>query len=299
MFIRMAFIAGCTVSLLAGTVDCASGQRLDKLRGPLEQRIARHRGTVGLFVKDLKTGEILSIRGSEQFPSASVIKVPILVELFQQVERGPLKLDDPIIMLAADQRPGAGVLQFLSTPHTLTLGDAAMLMIILSDNSATNLIIDKIGIRNVNARMDSLGLRQTRLHAKVFLGSATTIDTAATRRWGFGVTTPEEMGTLFERLYKGAAVSDTASKQMLGMLRRNFDYEEIPRLLPAGVTVAHKTGKLDASRSDCGVVYSPGRDYVLCIFTKDNQDRSWRFDTEARGTIAELARLVHDALSAQ
>jgi beta-lactamase class A len=299
MSIRVAVIAGCTLSLLAGTVDCASAQRLDKLRGPLEQRMARHRGTVGLFVKDLTNGEILSIRGSEQFPSASVIKVPILVELFQQVERGPLKLSDPIVMLASDQRPGAGVLQFLSTPHTLTVADAATLMIILSDNSATNLIIDKIGIRNVNARMDSLGLKQTRLHAKVFLGSATTIDTAATRRWGLGVTTPEEMGSLFERMYRGTAVSDSASKQMLGMLRRNFDYEEIPRLLPTGVTVAHKTGKLDASRSDCGVVYNPGRDYVLCIFTKENQDRSWRFDTEARVTISELARLVQDAMSAQ
>jgi beta-lactamase class A len=191
------------------------------------------------------------------------------------------------------------VLQFLSTPHQLTVGDAATLMIILSDNSATNLIIDKIGIRNVNARMDSLGLRQTRLHAKVFLGTSTTIDTAATRRWGFGVTTPEEMGKLFEHLYKGSAVSAAASKQMLDILRKNFDYEEIPRLLPPGISVAHKTGKLDASRSDCGIVFNPGRDYVLCIFTKENQDRSWRFDTEARMTMGELARIVQDGMSTQ
>jgi beta-lactamase class A len=241
----------------------------------------------------------LSIRGSERFPSASVIKVPILVELFQQVQRGPLALTDPLVLLAADQRPGSGVLQFLSTPHQLTVRDAAMLMVILSDNSATNLLIDKIGIRNVNARMDSLGLRQTRLHAKVFLGTSTTIDTAGTRQWGLGVTTPEEMGTLFEKLYRGSVVSPDASKQMLDMLRRNFDYEEIPRLLPGGVTVAHKTGKLDASRSDCGIVYHDGRDYVLCIFTRENQDKSWRVDTEARITIGELARIVHDGMSAR
>ena len=249
---RLALIAACTASLLLGDTESASAQALAGLRTPLEQRIARHKGTVGLYIKDLKTGETLSIRGSEQFPSASVIRVPVLVELFAHVERGPLKLSDPIIMLASDQRPGSGVLQFLSTPHTLTVGDAAMLMIILSDNSATNFLIDKVGIRNVNARMDSLGLKQTRLHAKVFLGSSTTIDTAATRQWGFGVTTPEEMGTLFEKLYRGTAISETASKQMLDMLKRNFDYEEIPRLLPPGVTVAHKTGNITRIHHDSG-----------------------------------------------
>lgn len=299
MIRRFVILATCTATLLVGGSHSASAQTLSRLRSALEQRIASHQGVVGLFAKDLTSGEVLSIRGSEPFPSASVIKVPILVELFQQVEKGPLKLADPLVLLAADQRPGSGVLQFLSTPHTLTVGDAAMLMIILSDNSATNLIIDKVGIRNVNARMDSLGLRQTRLHAKVFLGTSTTIDTAATRRWGLGVTTPEEMGTLFEKLYRGTAVSPAASKQMLDMLRRNFDYEEIPRLLPAGVTVAHKTGKLDASRSDCGIVYNAGRDYVLCIFTKENQDRSWRLDTEARVTIGELARIVHQGVIAK
>lgn len=299
MFRRLAFLVGCTASLLVVAPDSASAQILRGVQGSLEQRIARHKGTVGLYVKDLKTGETLSIRGREQFPSASVIKVPILVELFHHVEKGPLKLTDPIVMLASDQRPGSGVLQFLSTPHTLTVGDAAMLMTILSDNSATNLIIDKIGIRNVNARMDSLGLRQTRLHAKVFLGTSTTIDTAATRRWGFGVTTPEEMGTLFEKLYNNTAASESSSKQMLDMLRRNFDYEEIPRLLPPGVSVAHKTGKLNESRHDCGIVYNKTRDYVFCIFTASNQDTSWRVDTEARITIGELSRIVHEAMSAQ
>jgi beta-lactamase class A len=299
MFRWLAIFVGCTASLLVATPDCASAQILRGVRAPLEQRIARHQGTVGLYVKDLKTGETLSIRGREQFASASVIKVPILVELFHQIEKGPLKLTDPLIMLASDQRPGSGVLQFLSTPHSLTVADAAMLMTILSDNSATNLIIDKVGIRNVNARMDSLGLRQTRLHAKVFLGTSTTIDTAATRQWGFGVTTPEEMGTLFEKIYNNTAASEASSKQMLDMLRRNFDYEEIPRLLPAGVTVAHKTGKLNESRHDCGIVYNKARDYVLCIFTANNKDTSWRVDTEARITIGEIARIVNDAMSAQ
>lgn len=300
MFSRFVVIAACTASLLAAASDSASAQRLQKVRPQLERRIAQHQGTVGLWVKDLSTGEVLSIRGSEQFPSASVIKVPILVELFHQVERGAISLSDPLIMLKADQRPGSGVLQFLSTPHQLTVEDAALLMIMLSDNSATNLIIDKVGIRAVNARMDSLGLRRTRLHAKVFLGTATTIDTAATRIWGFGVTTPEEMGTLFEKLYRGQVVSDTASKQMIAMLRKNWDYEEIERNLPSNVSVAHKTGKLNAARHDCGIVYPrDGNDYIICAFTNDNKDTSWRIDTEARVTIGDLARMVHEAINPQ
>jgi beta-lactamase class A len=228
-----------------------------------------------------------------------VIKLPILVELFHQIERGPLKLSDPVMLVAADQRPGSGVLQFLSTPHQLTINDAATLMIILSDNTATNLIIDKVGIRNVNARMDSLGLKTTRLHAKVFLGTATTIDTAATNKWGFGVTTPMDIAEILTRLYRGQIVSDTASKQMVRMLRNNFEYEMIPRYLPAGVSVAHKTGALNASRHDCGIVFSKQRDYVLCILTKENVDQSWRVDTEARVMIADVARIAHEFLTAQ
>lgn len=291
------------VALLAATVVSfvlpgpAHGQ-LARLKPQLEQRIASHKGTVGLSIIDLSTGEKLSIRGQEPVSTASVIKLPILVELFHQVAKGPLRLSDPVTMLAADQRPGSGVLQFLSTPHQLTIGDAATLMIILSDNSATNLVIDKVGIRNVNARMDSLGLKNTRLHAKVFLGTSTTIDTAATRKWGFGVTTPDEMAELLAKLYRGEVVSDSASKQMIEILRDNFDYTEIPRYLPAGVRVAHKTGALNAARHDCGIVYSKQRDYVLCVFTSDNEDESWRIDNEGRVTIADLARLTHEFLTA-
>jgi beta-lactamase class A len=278
-------------------VSAPAVAQLASLRPRLEQRIAQHKGLVGLSLVDLTTGEKLSIRGEEPFPSASVIKLPILVELFHQIQRGPLSLSDPIVMLAADQRPGSGVLQFLSTPHNLTVRDAATLMIILSDNTATNFIIDKVGIRNVNARMDSLGLKSTRLHAKVFLGSSTTIDTAATRKWGFGVTTPNDIAELLVRLYRGQVVSDSASKTMVGMMRNNFDYAEIPRYMPAGVSVAHKTGALNASRHDCGIVFSKPRDYVLCVLTSENQDQSWRMDTEAKVTIAELARITHDFMT--
>ena len=295
---RKPFLAALVIAVSLMVPALANAQ-LARLKPSLEDRIARHKGTVALTIIDLASGEKLSIRGDDSVSTASVIKLPILVELFHQVQRGPLRLSDPVTMVAADQRPGSGVLQFLSTPHQLTIGDAAKLMIILSDNSATNLVIDKIGIRNVNARMDSLGLKNTRLHAKVFLGTSTTIDTAATRKWGFGVTTPAEMAELLAMLYRGEVVSDSASKMMIGMLRDNFDYAEIPRYLPPGVSVAHKTGALNAARHDCGIVFSKQRDYVLCVFTTGNADQSWRLDNEGRVAIADLARLAHEFLTEQ
>lgn len=293
---RAAFVAAC----LVGIASAAPAQaQLARLRPQLEQRIAQHKGTVALAIVDLATGEKLSINGDDPVSSASVIKLPILVELFHQIQRGPLKWTDPVIMLASDQRPGSGILQFFSTPHQLTVGDVATLMIIMSDNSATNFIIDKVGIRNVNARMDSLGLKNTRLHAKVFLGTSTTIDTAATRKWGFGVTSPSDIAEILTRLYRGQIVSDSASKQMVGILKNNFDDLGIARYLPEDASLANKTGALNASRHDCGIVFSKARDYVLCVMTSDNHDQSWRIDTEAYVTIADLARITHQFMTSQ
>jgi beta-lactamase class A len=282
-------LCALSIALTASNADA----QLTKLRPLLEQRIAQHKGTVGVAVIDLANGEKLSIRGEEQFPSASVIKLPILIELFHQIQRGPLKLSDPIYMLPSDQRPGSGVLNMLSAPHVLTVGDAATLMIVLSDNSATNLIIDKVGIRTVNTRLDSLGLKTTRLNAKSFMVYATSVDSASTRIWGLGVTTPSDIATLLAGLYHGTMVSDTASKQMIAILKNNFDDLGIPRHMPADVEIANKTGAGNTMRHDCAIVYSKQHDYVLCIMTKDNQDQSWRVDNEALVTIADLAQITH------
>ncbi|HET9986615.1 MAG TPA: serine hydrolase [Longimicrobiales bacterium] len=295
-----ALMGVATAAALLGTVaDRAAAQKpLNDLRPALEARIAKHKGTVGLALLDPKTGELLSIHGDETFPTASVIKVPILVTLFHRIDKGDLKLSDPVVMLGVDRMPGSGVLQYFDVPHQLTVKDAATLMIALSDNTATNLVIDKVGIRTVNARMDTLGLPHTKLWAKVFQRSATTIAPDSSAKYGLGVTTPVEIAKLLGMIYKGEAVSADASKTMLGMLDDQFyGLVEIPRYMPPDVKVAHKTGEDSKTRNDVAIVRDPkGRDYILAVLTKNNADDTWRLDNEAAVLIGDLARIVQGAM---
>ncbi len=288
----------CLAALLALGATGLTGQAsLQSLRPALEARSAQHHGTVGLAVLDPKTGESLGIRGDETFPTASVIKVSILLTVFHRVEAGKLHLEDPIWIVQADQMPGSGILQFFRTPHQLTLEDAAEFMIAQSDNTATNLVIDKVGIRNVNNYADSLGFQHTRLWAKTFQRAGTTVEPDSSKKYGLGVTTPLEMARMLALIYKGAAVSPDASKRMNQMLlHQAWGPNEIPRYLPPEAKVAHKTGSEDDVRNDVAIVYSPARDFILTVFTKDNADKSWRLDNEAETLLADLGKIVYDGL---
>src|SRR5665213_2703328 len=138
------------------------------LRHVLDSVADAHHGTVGYTVIDLDTGDRISRRGDETFPTASLIKVGILVTLYDQVAKGNISLDDPVTVLKIDQVPGSGIVQFLHNGTTLSIHDAAWLMITLSDNTATNLILSHVAIRLVWDKMESLGLHHTKVHAKVF-----------------------------------------------------------------------------------------------------------------------------------
>lgn len=278
--------------LLGGLASGATAQTsLQELRPAIEARIARHDGIVAVAIIDPKSGESLSIRGDEPFPAASIIKVPILVELFHQVQNGKISLDDPMVMIEADKVPGSGMLQYLTTPHQLTVRDAAFLMITLSDNTATNMILDKVGLRSVGERMEALGLPRTKVHSKTFMRS-TSIAPDSSAKYGLGVITANEIARLLVLLYQGKVVSPEASQEMIEIMKKQFYEEGIPRLIPAA-TVAHKTGSLNASRHDCGIVYSQARDYVLCVLTRENKDTSWGIDNEAHRLISDIAGLVH------
>lgn len=268
----------------------------DEVRPHLEARIAEHRGVVGVVLLDPVSAEVLSIRGEEPFPSASMVKIPILYEVMLRVEEGDLTLEDPLVMLAGDRVPGSGILQHLSAPFQLSVRDAAFLMMALSDNTATNLILGKVGPRDITDRMAALGLSETRVFRRVFRSPEESWDLEGSQRWGFGVTAPMELAMLLAWIHRGEAVSEEASREMLRMLEAQEHRVGIPRLLPSGTRVAHKTGSISAARHDCGIVFGPAREYVLCIMTRENEDRRYAWDNEAEILQADLSRLVFEAL---
>ena len=269
-------------------------EAFDGTRAALEERIARHDGTVGLVLYDPETGEGVSIRGDERFPSASVIKVPVLYEAMLRVEEGRLALDDPLVMLDDDRAAGAGVLQHLTAPYEVNVRDAAFLMTALSDNAATNLLIEKLGARRVTDRMAELGLPETRLFRQSFGEPADSFDPEGSERWGFGVTTPMEQAKLLAWIHRGEAVSPEATDEMLRMLEEQLYQYGLPRHLPPDVEVAHKTGSIAEARHDCGIVFAEAREYVLCVMTRENRDTGYAFDNEAEVLLGDLSRIVYE-----
>lgn len=259
------------------------------LRHTLDAIAAAHHGVLGYSVINLDTGERLSLRGDETFPTASLIKVPILVTLYDLVEQKQLSLDDPLTVLKIDQVPGSGVLQFMHPGMTLSVHDAAALMIILSDNTATNLLLDRIIIRRVWAKMEALGLPHTKVHSKTFLRiSSVAMDSSV--KYGLGVSTPNEMAHLFELLAEGKAVSPAADSAMLDLLANNADQESMQRTIN-GLVVPHKTGATDSVRTECALFRLKSR-VVACGFTKENQDIRWVVDNEAQVTLGKIGAAV-------
>lgn len=272
--------------------SAAAQADMGALRSTLEGIIRPYEGTVGISIQNLATGQTLSIRGEEKFPSASLIKVSILVALLDEVRRGTIRLDDPISMIARDQVGGSGVLRHFHSGLQITVEDAARLMIILSDNTATNLLLDKVPMRTVWATMDSLGLTATRIHSKTFL-RATSVAMDSSVRYGLGVTTPDETVRLFALLHQGRAVSPRMDSLALAILRQNEDGNKLVRWLPSGATAAHKSGDVDQSRNDCGILYGPDAPVAVCVMTRENRDTSYAPDNPANLLMARVGVAVY------
>jgi len=262
------------------------------LRKQLDGIAAAHHGVLGYSVINLDTGERLSARGDETFSTASLIKVPILVTIYDLAAKGDLSLDDPLTVLKIDQVPGSGVLQFMHSGMSLSVHDAAVLMIVLSDNTATNLLLDRVIIRRVWDKMEKLGLPHTKVHSKTFLRiSSVAMDSSV--KYGLGVSTPNEMAHLFELLAQGKAVSPSADSAMLDILANNADGELMQRAIDS-LRVPHKTGATDSVRTECAFFPLQSR-VVACGFTKQNRDTRWVVDNEAQVTLGKLGSAIVSA----
>ena len=273
--------------------------------GPVEDRIASFKGTVYGFAKNLDTGRTWSLRPDERVRTASTIKLPIMVALFSAVEKGKVKWTDELTLNPGDKVSGSGILREFSDGVKIPVRDVMRLMIVLSDNTATNLILDRITADAVNAEMDLIGLKNTRSNRKVRgdgndLKAPTGWSEAGklpeNQKFGLGVSTPREMVVLLELIEKGQVVSAAASREMIGVLKRQQDNDCIRRKMQEW-PVANKTGALGALRSDVGIVYSPKGRVALAITCDDIPEVNYGPNNAGALLIADIARMLVEQLT--
>ena len=271
------------------------------LEGALEKRIAQSPAKVFLAAKNLTTGKIVELRGNEKVRTASTIKLPLLVEIYAEANEGKLKLDEELIMREADMVSGSGVLRELTAGTRMKLRDIANLMIVVSDNTATNMLMERVTADAVNARMDKLGLPATRLMRKI-RGDGTQLKAAQgwskageieeNKKFGIGSSTSLEMLRLLELLAEGKL---PGSKEMIAILKRQQYKDGLGRKLP-GLTIANKTGALDHLRSDVGIVYTKGGPIAIAITVEDIPAIDYGEDNPGLILIADLAKQIVEAL---
>ena len=229
-----------------------------KLVASLEKTATELEGVMGYAIVDLTSGDRIERLPSAVFATASTIKLAILYELFKQADEGKLSLDTMRPLDRQQAVGGSGVLAELTAP-AMPLRDYATLMVVLSDNTATNVLVDVVGMTNVTARMASLGLKDTKLRRKM-------IDQAASRRGDENVSTPSEIARLLEMLYRGEGLKKDSQEALLAILKKS-KATPMRRGIPPGVAVANKPGTLEGVQVDAGIVYLQERPYVLSVMT--------------------------------
>ncbi len=282
----------------------------------LKRVAARLAGIIGIGVKTTWDGSAVFLAPDRAFPMASVFKIPVLIELLLQVEESRRRLEDTVTVTEAMKSPGSGVLKELTSQPTLSLSDLAMLMIIISDNTATDILVERLGVDAINRRLAALRLSTTRV---VMTCRQLLFDIAGRPRGPFtpsarveverilktrdrvftgrayadtnnNVTTPREMIALLEMLVTAGALSTWVREQALDFLRRQQIRDRLPFHLPPDTDLAHKTGSLAGVRNDAGILFVPRGPVLVCAFTRDLTT-----DLDGTSAIAEVGRLVHSA----
>ncbi|MGE5212180.1 MAG: serine hydrolase [Nitrospirota bacterium] len=285
--LAMAFVVATTASAQQKSDAISRDTGSDLLWKKLESRVRaiadKFDGAMGTAILDLTDGRILSVNGDRVFPTASSIKIAVLLELYRQDQetrsgaKGKARLDDTYTFDPKDLVEDSRVMAGLTAGVThVTNRDLAQFMVAVSDNAAANILIDRVGKDNVNATLRSLGLSKTMLRRKM-------IDIAAARRGDENVATPDEMVRLLEAIYKEKILdkeTTTAVIKQLSTLKQSY----IPRLLPENVEVANKPGELEAVRTDSGIVFAPNRPFVVSVMTAYDRD-----ERAAERAISEIA----------
>jgi beta-lactamase class A len=304
-----------SVGLVFGvaTALAAAAQQDVELDQQIKTIAAAHHGHVAVYAHNLRTGQTASLLPDEPVQTASVIKMGILLDAAEQIRAGHATLDERIVLMKPNQVEGSGVLGGLTPPIALTLGDTLRLMVILSDNTATNMAIDRLGLAHINATLRAAGLHQTVLYKKVYV-PATAPMPPDQPKFGLGKTTAREMASTMERFATCRLAFDNSTSlpadgkicgAILDMLRNQQDRDSLPRYLEtldtseAGSAIGNKTGALNQVRNDVALISSKAGPIVIAAFTWENTDQRWTGDNEAEQTLGKLAKGVVDRWSPQ
>lgn len=221
------------------------------------EKLKEVKGKAGFYYKNLVTGEVLAYQENLQLQAASVIKIPVMVEVFNRLNKGNISKSDIFTINKKDKLPSCGVLSYMHDGLQVSLEDLYTLMIILSDNTAANILIKYLGMESINKTMEKLELKQTRLNRLLFDSESAALGIE-------NYISAREIGSLLEKMYKGQLISPEASEEMIGILKNQRLNGKIPFFLHGKVDIAHKTGEDEGITHDVGIVYSPSP-FILCI----------------------------------
>ena len=264
----------------------AIGQ-MHKLQKEIESAIQGFNGQIGIYVKDLKSGKSISINADSIFPTASMVKVPILIGVMDKIEKNELDYRQDLIYRDSLLYEGVDLLGSFKDSEKVELSKVVMLMLTMSDNTASLWLQALAGTgARINSILDSLGFINTRVNSR------TPGRENNRSMYGWGQTTPKEMSILIEKIYRREIISNEASDRMMRLLGRNYWNEVSLSQIPPTVEVFSKNGAVNASRSEVVLVNAPHKPYVFCIATKNNKDESWTENNEAWILARKISRML-------
>lgn len=268
-----------------------TAQKTDKkLQSKLEETVKGFNGEIGIYVKNLRTGKTAFINADTIFPTASIVKVPILIGIMDKINNGELKYDSLLVYKDSLLYAGSDILGSFKSNEKVLLKKVMMLMLTTSDNTASLWLqsLAGTGIR-INEILANNGFQNTRVNSR------TPGREENRTQYGWGQTTPAEMGTLFEKIYRSEIISAAACERMMRSLGRNYwDVDEAISMIPPTIEVFSKNGCVNASRSEVLLVNAPNNPYIFCIFTKNNKDVSWTHENEAWTMARKISKMLWD-----